>query len=77
MLLALASLAYGRLSDGCHCAIPPKKRKKSNLVVGGCRETDEPHQLHFDVREAALRQGLHNFTLEHPVSPLLSVVFSR
>jgi len=33
------------------------------------REPDEPHQLHFDLREAALRQGLHHYHLQHPVSP--------
>ena len=36
-----------------------------------CREPVEPHQLHFDMREAALRQGLDNYRLEHPVSLLL------
>ena len=36
------------------------------------REVEEPHQLHFDVKEAALRQGLQHYRLEHPVSPPLS-----
>ena len=33
------------------------------------REPDEPHQLHFDLREAALRQGLQHYQLQHPVRP--------
>lgn len=36
-----------------------------------CRESEEPHQLHFDMREAALRQGLDTYRLDHPVSLLL------
>lgn len=32
-----------------------------------CREPDEAHQLHFDVKEAALRQGLQHYQLQHPV----------
>ena len=40
----------------------------THLMLGGCREPDEPHQLHFDLREAALRQGLQKYSLEHPVS---------
>ena len=31
------------------------------------RESEEPHQLHFDMREAALRQGLDKYRLDHPV----------
>lgn len=38
-----------------------------------CREPDEPHQLHFDLREAALRQGLHHYHLQHPL--VSSVLF--
>ncbi|KAL3136683.1 hypothetical protein ABBQ38_005919 [Trebouxia sp. C0009 RCD-2024] len=32
-----------------------------------CREPEEPHQLHFDLREAALRRGLDQYRLDHPV----------
>ncbi|DBA84827.1 hypothetical protein WJX77_001720 [Trebouxia sp. C0004] len=38
-----------------------------------CREPDEPHQLHFDLREAALRQGLQHYQLQHPL--VSSVLF--
>ncbi|DBA89883.1 TPA: hypothetical protein ACH3X2_004738 [Trebouxia sp. C0005] len=37
------------------------------------REPDEPHQLHFDLREAALRQGLQHYHLQHPL--VSSVLF--
>ncbi|KAA6422753.1 MAG: hypothetical protein FRX49_07288 [Trebouxia sp. A1-2] len=36
-------------------------------------EPDEPHQLHFDLREAALRQGLQHYHLQHPL--VSSVLF--
>ena len=39
--------------------------------MGACREPEEPHQLHFDMREAALRQGLDKYRLDHPVSLLI------
>lgn len=36
-------------------------------LMRASRELREPHQLHFDMREAALRQGLDKYRLDHPV----------
>ena len=51
-------------------------RTAGSMSARVCREPEEAHQLHFDMREAALRQGLDKYCLDHPVRLLNSCIDS-